>query len=95
VISIKLNMVVFEDGYKEDYPDTKALPQIGETVKKPQALMNDLTADGMLNRDAPFLCGRVASPDRLIATISNPRCAVNCIARRPTHPGWHASRPSS
>ena len=37
VISTKLNRVVFEDGYKEDYPDTRALPEIGamvETVEK-------------------------------------------------------------
>ncbi|OGC91180.1 MAG: hypothetical protein A2W25_10350 [candidate division Zixibacteria bacterium RBG_16_53_22] len=33
VISSKLNMVVYEDGYKEDYPDTKALPKIGDEIK--------------------------------------------------------------
>jgi hypothetical protein len=37
VISTKLNLIVFEDGYKEDYPDTRALPAIGDeldTVEK-------------------------------------------------------------
>jgi hypothetical protein len=36
-ISTKINLVVFEDGFKEDYPDTRALPQPGaelETVEK-------------------------------------------------------------
>jgi formate-dependent nitrite reductase cytochrome c552 subunit len=33
VISSKLNMVVFEDGYKEDYPETRPLPKIGESIK--------------------------------------------------------------
>ena len=33
VISTKLNRVVFKDGYKEDYPDTRALPKIGATVE--------------------------------------------------------------
>jgi hydroxylamine dehydrogenase len=32
VISTKLNLVTFEDGYKEDYPEGRALPKIGETV---------------------------------------------------------------
>ncbi|MBI5882406.1 MAG: cytochrome C552 [Elusimicrobia bacterium] len=33
VISSKLNLVVFEDGFKEDYPDSRALPKPGETVE--------------------------------------------------------------
>jgi len=33
VISTKLNLVVFEDGFKEDYPESRALPKPGETVE--------------------------------------------------------------
>ncbi|GAX61537.1 hydroxylamine oxidoreductase [Candidatus Scalindua japonica] len=32
VVSTKINMVVYEDGFKEDYPDTRQLPEIGEEV---------------------------------------------------------------
>lgn len=32
VVSTKLNQVVFEDGFKEDYPESRALPAIGATV---------------------------------------------------------------
>lgn len=32
VISTKLNLVVYEDGYKEDYPHTRELPAIGDEV---------------------------------------------------------------
>jgi hypothetical protein len=32
VISTKINRVVFDDGFKEDYPDTKPLPKIGDEV---------------------------------------------------------------
>jgi len=32
VISTKINLVIFEDGTKEDYPDTRALPKIGDAV---------------------------------------------------------------
>jgi hydroxylamine dehydrogenase len=33
VISTKINLVVFEDGFKENYPDTRALPAIGDEVE--------------------------------------------------------------
>ena len=32
VISTKLNLVIFEDGFREDYPDTRDLPAVGETL---------------------------------------------------------------
>jgi hypothetical protein len=32
VISAKLNQVVFADGYKEDYPETRTLPKVGDEV---------------------------------------------------------------
>lgn len=32
IISSKLNMVIYHDGYKEDYPDSRALPKIGSMV---------------------------------------------------------------
>ncbi|GAB4315175.1 MAG: hypothetical protein Kow0074_02610 [Candidatus Zixiibacteriota bacterium] len=33
VISTKLNSVTYEDGFKEDYPDTRALPKVGDQVE--------------------------------------------------------------
>lgn len=120
VVSTKLNLVRFEDGFQEDYPGTRDLPAVGDTVntvekvvedgelvsrdvdrtvaeivpweerrermkgacrnchndafidnfyiqfdslvelynekfaKPAQAIMNELTADGVLNPDAPF-----------------------------------------
>jgi len=32
IISSKLNMIIYEDGFKEDFPHTRALPKIGETL---------------------------------------------------------------
>ncbi|MFZ4396345.1 MAG: multiheme c-type cytochrome [Kiritimatiellia bacterium] len=32
VVSVKLNLVTYEDGYKEDFPDSRALPKIGDEV---------------------------------------------------------------
>ncbi|MDR4504874.1 MAG: hypothetical protein MRK01_08825 [Candidatus Scalindua sp.] len=31
-VSTKINIVIYEDGFKEDYPDTRKLPEIGEEV---------------------------------------------------------------
>ncbi len=33
VVSAKLNLVVFEDGFKEDYPEPRALPKPGDSVE--------------------------------------------------------------
>ncbi len=33
VVSTKINLVVYEDGYKEDYPETRPLPRVGEEVE--------------------------------------------------------------
>jgi len=32
IISSKLNLVIYEDGFKEDYPETRELPSVGDTV---------------------------------------------------------------
>ena len=33
MVSAKLNLVVFEDGFKEDYPEPRALPKVGDSVE--------------------------------------------------------------
>jgi hydroxylamine dehydrogenase len=33
VVSTRLNLVVFADGSKDDYPETRALPKVGDTVE--------------------------------------------------------------
>jgi cytochrome c553 len=42
VVSVKLNQVTFEDGNKEDYPETKSLPKVGdELATADQVVEND------------------------------------------------------
>jgi cytochrome c553 len=41
VVSTKLNLVVYEDGYKEDFPDTKPLPKVGDTVDTSEKVIRD------------------------------------------------------
>ncbi len=41
VVSTKLNLVVYEDGFKEDYPDTRELPAIGATMKTTEKIVEN------------------------------------------------------
>jgi len=41
VVSTKLNMVVYDDGYKEDYPEGKELPGVGETVQTSEKVVEN------------------------------------------------------
>jgi hypothetical protein len=43
VISTKLNLVIFEDGYKEDYPDTRPIPKIGARVESMETMVENDT----------------------------------------------------
>lgn len=43
VVSTKLNLVVYRDGYKEDYPDTRPLPGVGETVNTIEKVVENET----------------------------------------------------
>ena len=41
-ISVRQNLVIFADGYKEDYPETRALPKIGDIVQsKAKQVVNE------------------------------------------------------
>ena len=41
VVSTKLNMVVYKDGFKEDFPESKTLPNIGEIVLTKEKILKD------------------------------------------------------
>ena len=40
-VSHKLNLIVFEDGYKEDYPHTRELPQVGDVITTVEKAVED------------------------------------------------------
>lgn len=50
VVSTKINQVIFEDGYKENYPDTQPLPEIGEIVNTQE---NVLENESMVIKTVP------------------------------------------
>jgi len=41
VISTKLNLVIYTDGYREDYPETKPLPKIGAEVTTTESVVEN------------------------------------------------------
>ncbi len=41
IVSSKLNLVVYKDGFKEDYPATRALPKVGDTVETIEKVVKD------------------------------------------------------
>jgi hypothetical protein len=41
VVSNRINLVIYKDGYKEDYPDTREMPDIGEEVQTVEKIVQD------------------------------------------------------
>jgi cytochrome c553 len=58
IVSTRLNLVVFADGTKDDYPETRALPKIGDTV----TVIEKYVAEGKLaSREVPKKVERIRS----------------------------------
>ncbi|GIW39795.1 MAG: hypothetical protein KatS3mg076_0372 [Candidatus Binatia bacterium] len=56
VVSTKINLVKFEDGYQEDYPETRPLPKEGETVETVELVRR---GDELVRRTVPRRVSRV------------------------------------
>ncbi len=41
VVSTKLNLVIYDDGFKEDYPDTRALPSVGDEIETTEKVVEN------------------------------------------------------
>ena len=41
VVSTKINLIIYEDGYKEDYPDTRELPKIGDEIETTEKVVEN------------------------------------------------------
>jgi hypothetical protein len=50
VISTKLNLVIFADGHKEDYPDSRPLPKIGDLVDTEEKVVEN---EKLVSRTVP------------------------------------------
>ncbi len=58
VVSTKLNMVVYEDGFKEDYPDTKPVPKAGETIDTVEKVVEN---EKLVSRTVPRKVARIVT----------------------------------
>lgn len=58
VVSTHLNLVVFQDGYKEDYPETTALPKVGDTVETVEKVVEN---ERMVSKKVPRKVAEIVS----------------------------------
>ena len=58
VVSTKLNMVVYEDGFKDDWPDTRELPRIGDTIETTEKIVEN---EQLVSRPVPRKVARIVT----------------------------------
>jgi hypothetical protein len=58
VVSSKINLVVFDDGTKDDYPESKPLPKIGDTVNTTDKVVEN---EQMVNKTVPRKVARIVT----------------------------------
>ncbi len=58
VISTKINLVIFDDGYKEDYPDKRTLPKIGEEIKTIEKVYEN---EKLVNKTVPRRVAKIVT----------------------------------
>lgn len=58
VISSKLNKVIYSDGFQEDYPDTRQLPEVGAVVQTTEKVVQD---DQLVTQTVPRTVERIIS----------------------------------
>lgn len=60
IVSTKLNLVVYDDGFKEDYPDTRDLPKIGEQVMTTEKVVEN---EKLVSKQVPRTVARIVNWD--------------------------------
>jgi hydroxylamine dehydrogenase len=58
VLSVKLNLVIFADGFKDDYPETKPLPKVGEVVTTTATVVENET---MVSKSVPRKVAKIVT----------------------------------
>ncbi len=73
VISTKLNLVWYEDGFKEDYPDTKTLPAVGATVETAEKVVEN---DQLVTKTVPRKVAKIVTWEERRKTMQG--ACLNC-----------------
>ncbi len=58
VVSTKLNLVVYEDGFKEDYPETRTLPEIGDQLQTVEKVVEN---EALVSRTVPRRVAKIVT----------------------------------
>ena len=58
VVSAKLNLVVFTDGYKDDYPENKTLPKVGDEVATTEKVVEN---EKMVTKTVPRKVAKIVT----------------------------------
>ncbi len=58
IISTRLNSVIYEDGFKEDYPHTRELPKIGDTVNTTEKVVEN---EKLVSRTVPRKVAKIVT----------------------------------
>ncbi len=72
-ISTKLNLVIFADGFKEDYPEPRALPKVGDSVETIEKVRE---GDALVNKKVTRKVASILSWDQRRGKMK--AACVNC-----------------
>jgi hydroxylamine dehydrogenase len=73
VVSSKLNLVVFEDGFKEDFPASRELPEIGATVDTVEKVVEN---EQLVSKKVPRTVARIVTWEERRALMKG--ACLNC-----------------
>jgi hypothetical protein len=73
VVSSKLNLVVFEDGFKEDFPSSRELPEIGATVDTVEKVVEN---EQLVSKTVPRTVARIVTWEERRALMKG--ACLNC-----------------
>ena len=73
VVSSKLNLVVFEDGFKEDYPSSRELPEIGATIDTAEKVVEN---EQLVSQTVPRTVAKIVTWEERRAKMKG--ACLNC-----------------
>ena len=73
VVSSKLNLVVYEDGYREDYPEGKPLPEVGAQIETKEKLVEN---EKLVTKAVPRKVSQVVTWDKRREIMKG--ACINC-----------------
>jgi len=76
VVSSKLNLVVFEDGFKDDYPESRPLPKVGDEIATTEKVVEK---DALVSKSVKRKVARIVTWQQRRETMQG--ACLNCHSR--------------